>query len=72
VVNQSQSFGALDGQTEFTLSSPIERDSAYTVTINGLIQPEDSYKVENDKLIFFEELGEGDTVVFKEIVREIK
>ena len=42
------------------------------MTINGLIQPEDSYKVENDKLIFFEELGEGDTVVFKEIVREIK
>ena len=57
-----EQFEALEDQTEFTLSHLVKETNDYAVFINGLLQPEDFYQIEDNTLIFSEPLGEGDIV----------
>ena len=60
-----EQFEALEDQTEFTLSHLVKETNHYAVFINGLLQPEDFYQIEDNTLIFSEPLGEGDLVALQ-------
>jgi len=66
-----EQFEALEDQTEFTLSHLVKETNDYAVFINGLLQPEDFYQIEDNTLIFSEPLGEGDIVALHGLIRNL-